>query len=89
MIFIGSRYENQDVRYVLSGRGRTTRPTVMRTEFRTRPPKSYVEWNQSFRMDQIAERIVVDNQNWWRIMEFSTPGESSPEQELTYRDADI
>lgn len=70
MIFIGSRYENERVQYILDARSETTRPSVLRSALTEEPRTSgYTEWNSAFRLDQVADKISQDSERWWRIMD--------------------
>ena len=77
MIYIGSRYEREEVRYQLDGKGATTRPTVLRTQSlleNTPQPgmKKFVTWNSVFRIDQVANATVGDPERWWKVMDENT-----------------
>jgi hypothetical protein len=70
MIFIGSRYETEEVQYVLDARTQTTRPSVLRAPLRKTPTSStYAEWNTAYRLDQVADKIDRESDRWWRIMD--------------------
>jgi hypothetical protein len=70
MIYIGSRYEDELVQYVLDARTETTRPSVLRAPLRTPPvTSSYTEWNSAYRLDQVAAKISREAERWWRIMD--------------------
>jgi prophage DNA circulation protein len=74
MIFIGSRYENEEVRYFLDPRSNTTRPTVTRSSSRVlqraeQLPRMQVRWNSAYRLDQIANKTLGSETRWWQVMD--------------------
>jgi prophage DNA circulation protein len=70
MIFIGSRYETEQVQYLLDARTETTRPSVLRSpQIDTPESTSFTEWNTAYRLDQVADRLYQDAERWWRIMD--------------------
>lgn len=77
MIFIGSRYEQEDVQYLLDARSNVTRPTVMRNNSQLRLKqlssrgRNTATWNSSFRVDQVATELVKDPERWWEIIDLN------------------
>jgi hypothetical protein len=77
MIFLGSRYEQEPVNYLLDARSFTTRPTVMRTttslrrKQRTTEISGTVVWNSAFRLDTVSNSVLQSSQNWWRVMDIN------------------
>lgn len=73
MIYVGSRYEQEDVQYLLDARSNTTRPTVLRTKTNLRlrqansATRSSLVWNSAYRMDQAGTQLVKDPERWWEI----------------------
>lgn len=70
MIYLGSRYEDADIQYVLDGRMQSTRATA----FRTNPAEEittnrYWWWREDDRIDSLATRYYGSPEQWWRIMD--------------------
>jgi hypothetical protein len=69
MIYLGSRYQNTQVRYLLDGRTGKTRASILRY----RPAQDYVvsstTWRVGLRLDRVASGLYDDASEWWRIMD--------------------
>lgn len=76
MIFVGSRYENSPVSYVLDPRAQETRPTVLRPYRRRRAEKFYI-WRSGDRMDILSQQRYGRPDRWWQIMD-ANPGIIDP-----------
>ena len=71
MIYLGSRYENAPVQYVLDGRSLTTRPTVMRPLLPAGRPYVTYRWRDGDRVDLLGERFSTSSTEWWRILDIN------------------
>lgn len=69
MIYLGSRYQDTPVGYLLDGRTGKTRATVLRD----RPTQDIViastTWRVGLRLDRVASGLYDDASEWWRIMD--------------------
>lgn len=70
MIYLGSRYENEPVEYLLDGRTGRTRATVMRSPADTTEtyPQSK-RWYDGTRLDLMAFHSVGDSELWYTIVD--------------------
>ena len=69
MIYLGSRYEDADITYVLDGRLGSTRATAFRSPVTQEKEVQYWFWRQEDRIDIVATRFYGDPEQWWRIMD--------------------
>lgn len=67
MIYLGSRYEDADIAYVLDGRVGTTRATAFRSPVEVETDVRYWFWREEDRIDVIATRYYGEPDLWWRI----------------------
>lgn len=69
MIYLGSRYENADVQYVLDGRSLTTRPTALRGPQPMFPASEIYRWRQGDRVDLVGKAFSQRASLWWTIFD--------------------
>lgn len=76
MIYIGSRYEDGTVSYVLDPKSQETRPTVLRG-YQSRTASRVHRWRAGDRIDILAFQIYGSADDWWKIMD-ANPGILDP-----------
>lgn len=69
MIYLGSRYEDADIQYVLDKRLGSTRATVFRASVEPEEGGQYWWWRQEDRIDTLAAQYYDSPNQWWRIMD--------------------
>ena len=69
MIYLGSRYQDTPVFYMLDGRTGNTYPTILRNATTTTYSYKSGIWYAGLRMDVLADRTLNDQYSWWRIMD--------------------
>lgn len=69
MIYLGSRYEDADITYVLDGRIGSTRATAFRAPVQAETEVRYWYWRQEDRIDILATQYYGEPDLWWRIMD--------------------
>jgi hypothetical protein len=72
MIYIGSRYENSEVQFILDGRQLTTRPTVSRGAVLPPSPAVVYRWADGDRPDILGKRFTDKAAHWWQVMDLNT-----------------
>jgi len=68
MIFIGSRYQQSPVSFMLDGRTGRTNPTVMRAT-RVTDASRVTRWDYGARIDIYGSALYDDPEQWWRVMD--------------------
>jgi hypothetical protein len=69
MIYLGSRYENAEVTYVLDARLGSTRATVFRDLPEDLAASKYWYWREEDRLDSVSKRFYDSPNEWWRILD--------------------
>lgn len=70
MIYIGSRYQDAPVYYMLDGRTGKTHASVIRSIDRDTANGSRVfRWVDGIRVDAIGERVYGTPDKWWILMD--------------------
>ena len=69
MIYIGSRYQQSPVTYMLDGRTGRTHPTVLRTQPAASPAGDITRWDYGARIDVYGSALYSDPEQWWRVMD--------------------
>ena len=73
MIFLGSRYQDTAVEYLLDSRTEKTRPTVMRSNAEIGQTGTVVTyWPGGARLDLAGSNLFNDPEKWWRILDQNT-----------------
>lgn len=70
MIYLGSRYQDVSVQYMLDGRTGRTNATVIRPNARrTRVSRGVTRWESGMRLDRLAANSYGDPEKWWQLMD--------------------
>lgn len=72
MIYLSSRYADSEVTYILNSRTGTPTASVLRTIPDAAVEYSYgrlYRWRDGDRLDDLAQRILGDSSQWWRILD--------------------
>lgn len=70
MIYLGSRYQNASVFYMLDGRTGRTNATVMRQRPSTgRVSRGVMRWQSGMRLDALAATSYGNPEQWWQIVD--------------------
>ena len=69
MIYLGSRYQDADIFYMLDGRSGKTNATAFRNRAQRRQPSRIVtKWPDGMRLDVLSFRSLGDPEKWWTIL---------------------
>jgi hypothetical protein len=69
MIYIGSRYQDTPVNYLLDGRTGKTHATILRRLPEVTAPLSSARWRAGLRLDRMAGRMYENESEWWQVMD--------------------
>ena len=69
MIYIGSRYQDVPVVYLLDGRTGTTHATILRATPTTNVSFLSTRWRAGIRLDRLASNLYGAESEWWRVMD--------------------
>lgn len=72
MIYLSSRYADSEVTYILNSRTSTSTASVLRSAPSLNENYSYgrvYRWRDGDRLDELAQRILGDSSEWWRILD--------------------
>lgn len=80
MIYLGSRYAESEVTYVLNSRTNVPVATVLRQIEFPEEDLQYgrvYKWRDGDRLDDVAQRLLGDSSEWWRILD-ANPDVTNP-----------
>lgn len=70
MIYIGSRYQDASVSYLLDGRTGDTHATVLRDiPENTATSALSTRWRVGLRLDRLANSLYGSESEWWQVMD--------------------
>lgn len=69
MIYLGSRYQDAPVYYMLDGRTGRTNATVMRPRARVSMSRTVTRWQDGMRLDLLSSDTYGNPERWWAIMD--------------------
>jgi hypothetical protein len=72
MIYIGSRYQDTPVSYLLDGRTGKTHATVLRRLPEITSPMLSSRWRAGLRLDRMAGRMYGNESEWWLVLDVNS-----------------
>ncbi len=72
MIYIGSRYQDVRVRYLLDGRTGNTHATILRYTPTQNTSFLSATWHEGLRLDRLSSSLYGTESEWWRVMDANT-----------------